>query len=40
MIDSGVRVGEVSTRLGIPGYEMEGPLMAAKALLKAIDEQS
>lgn len=40
MIDSGVRVGEVRTRLGIPGYEMEGPLMAAKALLKAIDEQS
>ncbi len=39
MIDAGVKVGEVKTRLGIPGFEMEGPLQAAKALLEAIEEQ-
>jgi energy-coupling factor transporter ATP-binding protein EcfA2 len=39
MIEAGVTVGEVRTRLGIPGFEMDGPMRAAKALLKAIDEQ-
>jgi len=38
MIDHGVKVGEVMTRLGIHGFEMEGPLQAAKALLEAIEE--
>lgn len=34
--DTGVFVGQLRTRLGIPGYETSGPQEAAKALLSAI----
>lgn len=34
--DSGVKVGQVRTRLGIEGWEREGPKQAAEALFKLI----
>ncbi len=36
---AGLLVGQLRTRLGIPGYETEGPLQAAKALLEAISKR-
>lgn len=36
---SGVKVGQVRTRLGIEGWEREGPLEAAKALFALILEK-
>ncbi|MBU1547902.1 MAG: phosphoenolpyruvate carboxykinase [Proteobacteria bacterium] len=33
---SGVKVGQLRTRLGIPGYEASGPEKAARALLRVI----
>jgi hypothetical protein len=36
MFESGVRVGEIRTMLGIEGYEKDGPHLAAKRLLKVI----
>ncbi len=33
---SGVRVGQLRTRLGIPGYEASGPEKAARALLRIV----
>lgn len=35
---TGVKIGMIRTQLGIPGYEQEGPFLAAKALIKFIDE--
>jgi len=37
MIETGVRIGELRTRLGIPGFEHSGPLKAADALLRLIE---
>ncbi|MBD3387362.1 MAG: phosphoenolpyruvate carboxykinase [Candidatus Altiarchaeales archaeon] len=37
MFETGVFVGQVRTRLGIEGYETEGPMIAAQELLKLID---
>lgn len=34
LIDRGVFVGQLRTRLGIPGFERSGPLEAAKALIE------
>jgi hypothetical protein len=34
LFENKVKVGEIYTRLAIPGYEMEGPKVAAKALLE------
>jgi len=34
--ERGVRVGQIRTRLGIEGWEREGPLEAAKALFKLV----
>ena len=34
--DSGAFVGQMRTRLGIPGYETKGPQEAAKAMFKLI----
>lgn len=39
MANAGVKIGELRTQLGINGFEQEGPLQAAKALLKLIDSQ-
>ncbi|KAF2955515.1 ATPase [Marinitoga sp. 38H-ov] len=39
MIKTNVKVGEIKTQLGIAGFEEEGPMLAAKALLKLINEQ-
>ncbi|KNZ40435.1 hypothetical protein [Acetobacterium bakii] len=38
MEETGVKVGMIRTQLGIPGYEQDGPFLAAKALIKFIDE--
>ncbi|HOK83673.1 MAG TPA: hypothetical protein PLP64_05540 [Pseudothermotoga sp.] len=38
MFETGVRVGEIRTMLGVEGYEKEGTMLAAKALLKVIEE--
>ncbi|MBO8139097.1 MAG: hypothetical protein H0Z22_01210 [Thermosipho sp. (in: Bacteria)] len=38
MFETGVKVGEIRTMLGIEGYEKEGTLLAAKALLKLIEQ--
>ena len=38
--ESGVKVGQIRTRLGIPGYEIKGPQQAAKKLLQLISKQS
>ena len=35
---SGTSVGQMRTRLGIPGYEQKGPEEAAKALLELISK--
>ncbi|MBO8160818.1 MAG: hypothetical protein H0Z24_04220 [Thermosipho sp. (in: Bacteria)] len=37
MFELGVKVGEIRTMLGIKGFEKEGTLLAAKALLKIIE---
>lgn len=37
---SGVYVGQIRTRLGITGYETEGPEEAARALLRLVEELS
>ncbi|AEX85171.1 ATPase [Marinitoga sp. 1135] len=39
MIKTGVKVGEIKTQLGVSGFEDDGPVYAAKALLKLIEEQ-
>jgi hypothetical protein len=39
VFESGVFVGQLRTRLGIPGYETKGPEAAAEALLALIAEQ-
>ena len=36
MMNQGVRVGQLRTQLGIKGFEIAGPELAAKALLAAI----
>ena len=37
MMEAGVKVGELKTRLGIPGFEHSGPLKAADKLLQLIE---
>ncbi|SHE97195.1 hypothetical protein SAMN02745164_01520 [Marinitoga hydrogenitolerans DSM 16785] len=39
MIKTNVKVGEIKTQLGINGFEDLGPTLAAKSLLRLIDEQ-
>lgn len=36
LANSGVIIGELYTRLAVPGYETKGPQKAAKALLKKL----
>ncbi|PWJ96159.1 hypothetical protein C7380_10268 [Oceanotoga teriensis] len=36
MINSGVKVGAIKTQLGIPGFEENGPIIAAKGLLNLL----
>ncbi|WP_041083068.1 hypothetical protein [Thermotoga profunda] len=38
MFETGVKVGEIRTMLGVEGYEKEGTMLAAKALLKVIEQ--
>ncbi|SHH36750.1 hypothetical protein [Thermosipho atlanticus] len=38
MFETGVKVGEIRTMLGIEGYEKDGTLLAAKALLRLIEK--
>ncbi|QTA37733.1 phosphoenolpyruvate carboxykinase (ATP) [Thermosipho ferrireducens] len=39
MFETGIKVGEIRTMLGIAGYEKDGTLLAAKALLKLIEKK-
>ena len=36
--EKNLSVGQIRTRLGIPGWEMKGPEEAARALLQAITD--
>ncbi len=36
---SGIFVGQIRTRLAVPGFEREGPILAAKALLQMISDK-
>ena len=38
MRETGVQVGMIRTQLGIPGYEQDGPFLAAQALIAFIDQ--
>ena len=38
MFRTGMKIGELKTQLGIPGYEHEGPLKAARRLIKLIND--
>ncbi|MBP7304162.1 MAG: hypothetical protein KA938_05315, partial [Fervidobacterium sp.] len=38
MFETGVRVGEIRTMLGVEGYEKEGTYLAAKTLYKIIEQ--
>lgn len=38
MFETGVKVGEIRTMLGIEGYEKDGPHLAAQALLREISD--
>ncbi len=38
MFETGVKVGEIRTMLGISGYEKDGPCLAAKRLLEVLSE--
>ena len=40
MFGVGVRVGQLRTRLGLDGFEQEGPKHAAQALFEAISEHA
>jgi hypothetical protein len=37
--DAGIYIGQMRTRLGVKGYEIEGPQEAAKALFSLISKQ-
>ncbi|MBU4440375.1 MAG: hypothetical protein KJ779_12460 [Firmicutes bacterium] len=37
MKETGVQIGMIRTQLGIPGYEQDGPFLAAQALIQFID---
>lgn len=39
MFESGIKVGQLRTMLGVPGYETKGPEMAAKALFEEIAKE-
>lgn len=39
MFDNGIFVGQMRTRLGLKGYEFNGPLESAKELIKMINKQ-
>ncbi|MDD3307123.1 MAG: hypothetical protein PHO29_08530 [Acetobacterium sp.] len=38
MRETGVQIGMIRTQLGIPGYEQNGPFLAAEALIQFIDQ--
>lgn len=38
MRETGVQIGMIRTQLGIPGFEQNGPFLAAQALIQFIDE--
>lgn len=38
MKETGVQIGMIRTQLGIPGYEQDGPFLAAQALIQFIDK--
>ena len=38
MFRTGMKIGELKTQLGIPGYEHEGPFKAARRLIKLIND--
>lgn len=38
MKETGVQIGMIRTQLGIPGYEQDGPFLAAQALIQFIEE--
>lgn len=38
MFETGVKIGEIRTMLGVQGYEKEGTMLAARALLKVIEQ--
>jgi len=38
MRETGVEIGMIRTQLGIPGYEQNGPFLAAQALIQFIDQ--
>lgn len=40
LFESGALVGQIRTRLGLEGYEAEGPLAAAKALMDLVKERA
>ncbi|MBI4733284.1 MAG: hypothetical protein HY779_00410, partial [Rubrobacteridae bacterium] len=40
MFKSGIKVGQIRTRLGIDGFEQEGPKAASLALFEVIRKQS
>ncbi len=40
LFDSGVRIAQLRTRLGIPGFETKGPESAAEALLEIISKNT
>lgn len=39
-VEAGVYIGQMRTRLGIPGYEFQGPQEAAKALFNLINQRA
>ncbi|WP_126992955.1 phosphoenolpyruvate carboxykinase (ATP) [Thermosipho globiformans] len=39
MFETGVKIGEIRTMLGVEGYEKEGTMLAAKALMKIIEQK-
>lgn len=39
MFETGVKVGEIRTMLGVEGYEKEGTMLAAKSLIKIIEQK-
>jgi hypothetical protein len=38
MRETGVQIGMIRTQLGIPGFEQDGPFVAAQALIQFIDQ--
>ncbi len=40
MRETGVKIGMIKTRLGLEGYEQDGPLAAAEKLIKMLNDQT